>query len=184
MKLIVGLGNPGSQYALTRHNIGFMIIDNLASKYGISLSDKKKCLLGEGFIDNERVVLVKPQTFMNLSGEAVKPVFSSRNVDLEDLIIIHDDIDLEFARIKIKVGGGHGGHNGIRSIASHLGSRDFARVRVGIGRSVHGEDVSNYVLSPFSKDEKVELDTLMERTTKAVEAVVNEGALTAMNNFN
>ena len=184
MKLIVGLGNPGSQYALTRHNIGFMIIDKLASKYGISLSDKKKYLLGEGKIDNERVVLVKPQTFMNLSGEAVKPVFSSRNVDLEDLIIIHDDIDLEFARIKIKVDGGHGGHNGIRSIASHLGSRDFARVRVGIGRSMQGEDVSNYVLSPFSKDEKVKLDALIERATKAVEAVINEDVLTAMNNFN
>lgn len=161
-----------------------MIIDKLALNYGISLSDKKNYHSGEGIIDNERVVLVKPQTFMNLSGEAVKPVFSSRNVDLEDLIIIHDDIDLEFARIKIKVGGGHGGHNGIRSIASHLGSKDFVRIRVGIGRFLHGGDVSNYVLSPFSKDERIELETLIERTTKAVEAVINQGALTAMNKFN
>lgn len=184
MKMVVGLGNPGSRYSFTRHNIGFMVIDNLSLKRGIQLVDKKKCLLGEGLIDDERIILIKPQTFMNLSGEAVKPLISSSNVNLEDLIIIHDDIDLEFARIKIKLGGGHGGHNGIRSLVSHLGSGEFVRVRIGIGRSVHGEDVSSFVLNPFPKEERIELDSVIARATEAVEAVINEGYLKAMNRFN
>lgn len=185
MKLVVGLGNPGDKYSATRHNVGFMIIDTLAKRHGLGVDKvKNKSLTGKGVVSGEQVVLVKPQTFMNLSGEAVRPLFSYIDINTEDVIVVHDDLDLEFGRIKIKSGGGHGGHNGIKSIISHLGNKDFIRVRVGIGKPPPHWNVSNYVLSPFSADERENLHHILEESADAVEAIISDGALMAMNRFN
>lgn len=185
MKLVVGLGNPGEKYTSTRHNVGFMVVDFLAERYQISVDKIKfRSLTGKGIVAGEQAMITKPQTFMNLSGEAVRPLFSYIDIEKEDVIVIHDDLDLEFGRIKIKSGGGHGGHNGIRSIISHLGNKDFIRVRVGIGKPPPRWNVSNYVLSPFSADESKELHHILERSADAVEAIIRDGALLAMNRFN
>ena len=185
MKLVVGLGNPGEKYSDTRHNIGFLIVDRLARRHDIVVDRiKNKSLIGKGIVTGERVMMAKPQTFMNLSGEAVKPLFSYIDIETEDVIVIHDDLDLDFGRIRIKSGGGHGGHNGIRSIISHLGSREFIRVRVGIGKPPPRWNVSDYVLSPFSADEREYLHHILEKSADAVEAIINDGALKAMNRFN
>lgn len=185
MKLIAGLGNPGDKYSNTRHNIGFMVIDALGSRHGIRIdNNKKKSLTGSGVIAEEKVIMVKPQTFMNLSGEALGPLFSFLDIEFEDVIVVHDDLDLDFGRIKIKAGGGHGGHNGIRSIISHFGAKDFVRVRVGIGKPPIGWDVSRYVLNPFSPEEKKDLNALIDRAADAVEMVTSAGHLKAMNSFN
>ncbi len=162
-----------------------MAVDALASRHGIGITkNRQKSCTGEGRIMEERVLFAKPQTFMNLSGEAVKPLSSYFGIEEEDIIVVHDDLDLDFGRIKIKSGGGHGGHNGIKSILSHLGSEDFARVRIGIGKPPKGWDVSRYVLSPFSGEEKKELDEVIERSADAVEAIIKDGLLKAMNDFN
>ncbi|MDH3976209.1 MAG: aminoacyl-tRNA hydrolase [Deltaproteobacteria bacterium] len=185
MKLVVGLGNPGEKYIATRHNAGFMVVDALAKRYDIGIDKvKNKSLTGKGIIAGDQVIIAKPQTFMNLSGEAVKPLFSYIDINAEDVIVIHDDLDLDFGRIKIKSGGGHGGHNGIRSIISHLGKKDFIRVRVGIGKPPPRWNVSNYVLSPFAADEREELHHILEKSADAAEAIIADGSLTAMNRFN
>lgn len=184
MKLLVGLGNPGDKYCFTRHNIGFMIADRLSSLNRINFSNKKKGLCGTGQISGEDVILLKPQTFMNLSGESVQPVCSYYNISPENIIVLHDEIDLEFSRIKIKEGGGHGGHNGLRSIVTHIGSNNFTRIRIGVGRPTSGQDVSGYVLQPFSQEEQAELDDLVEKVTNAVDAILKGGTLKAMNKFN
>ncbi|MDT8317893.1 MAG: aminoacyl-tRNA hydrolase [bacterium] len=185
MKLIAGLGNPGDKYSNNRHNIGFMVIDALGARHGIRVvTNKKKSLTGSGIVAEEKVMMTKPQTFMNLSGEALGPLFSFLDIEFEDVIVVHDDLDLDFGRIKIKIGGGHGGHNGIRSIISHFGDKNFVRVRVGIGKPPVGWDVSRYVLNPFSADEKKELDDLLERAADAIETIISAGYLKAMNDFN
>ena len=185
MKLVVGLGNPGEKYNATRHNIGFLIIDRLAERHRVGVDKiKNNSLTGRGIIAGEQVIMAKPQTFMNLSGEAVRPLFSYVDIETEAVIVIHDDLDLEFGRIRIKSGGGHGGHNGIRSIISHLGSKDFIRVRVGIGKPPPRWNVSDYVLSPFTADEREHLHHILEKSADAVEAIISDGALKAMNRFN
>ena len=185
MKLIAGLGNPGEKYSNTRHNIGFMVIDTLGARYGIRVdNNKKKSLTGSGIVAGEKVMMTKPQTFMNLSGEALGPLFSYLDIEIEDVIVVHDDLDLDFGRIKIKVGGGHGGHNGLRSMISHFGDKGFVRVRIGIGKPPAGWDVSRYVLNPFSDEEKTALDALIEEAADAVEMIISEGHLKAMNAFN
>lgn len=185
MRLVVGLGNPGDKYAATRHNVGFMVVDALAARHDIGIVQMKyRSLTGKGVVAGKQVIIAKPQTFMNLSGEAVKPLFSYIDINSEDVIVIHDDLDLEFGRIKIKSGGGHGGHNGVRSIISHLGNKDFIRVRVGIGNPPPSWSVSNYVLSPFSADERADLARTLEKSADAVEAILSEGVLMAMNRFN
>jgi len=162
-----------------------MVADLLASRHGIGISkDKSKSLTGKGLIAGEQATILKPQTFMNLSGEAVRPLFSYLDIDIEDVIVIHDDLDLDFDRIKIKVGGGHGGHNGLRSIISHLGDNGFSRVRVGIGKPPPGRDVSGYVLSSFSGEERKTLISVVERAADAVEDIISQGTLKAMNTFN
>ncbi len=161
-----------------------MAVDILAARNGIEISRKeKKSMLGKGTISSEKVIIAKPQTFMNLSGEALKPLFSTYVDEIEDLIVVHDDIDIEFGKIKIKVGGGHGGHNGLRSIISSLGN-DFIRIRAGIGRSLTGQDVSSYVLNQFSVEQKNSLGTLVDELADAVEVVLNKGVVSAMNRFN
>ncbi len=185
MKLIAGLGNPGDKYSNTRHNIGFTVIDALGSRHGIRVdNNKKKSLTGSGIVAEKKVIMAKPQTFMNLSGEALGPLFSFLDIDFEDVIVVHDDLDLDFGRIKIKTGGGHGGHNGIRSIISHFGAKNFVRVRVGIGKPPVGWDVAKYVLNSFSAEEKKDLDALIERAADAVEMIISAGHLKAMNAFN
>ncbi len=183
-KLIVGLGNPGPQYLWTRHNAGFMVLDRLAHLAGIAVTRKNfSGLSGEGSWQGERILLLKPQTFMNLSGRSVAEALRFYKLSLADLIIIHDDLDIPFGRIKLKEGGGHGGHNGLSSLSQVLGSGDFPRVRIGIGRPLHG-DVVNYVLSNFSREEMVDLPSILDGTVDLLELLIKEGIPKAMSIYN
>lgn len=185
MNLIVGLGNPGDNYRLTRHNAGFMVIDHLAQVYGIRVS-KRGCLssYGEGKFNDQKVLLAKPQTFMNRSGSAVKKLLDFLKVKLIDLMVIHDDIDLEFGRLRIVDRGGHGGHKGVFSIIETINSQDFKRVKIGIGRPRYDESTEDYVLSPFYQDECDRLSQVITRAGEAVEAIILKGPSQAMTHFN
>lgn len=169
MHLIVGLGNIGEQYQLTRHNIGFLVIDeitkNLSISSNINKSNFKADVLKSGYN-----LFVKPATYMNNSGQAVVAIKDYYKIDIEDIIIIHDDLDLPFGTVKFKVGGGHGGHNGLRSLDSHIG-KDYIRVRIGIGKPEDKSQVANYVLSNFSKEELNKLEGIITHTIKAIEAL-------------
>jgi peptidyl-tRNA hydrolase, PTH1 family len=180
--LIVGLGNPGPQYVNTRHNIGFMVIDKLSDKLGVTLSQQKfNGLYGQGRISTGHpVTLLKPQTFMNLSGKSVAPCAQFFKISPPQLIVIHDELEFPFGTIRVKVGGGHAGHNGLKSIDASLGTKDFIRIRVGIGRPKRGA-VSDYVLSNFTVDERAWLDDLCTQTAEDIERIMNEGARKAMN---
>ena len=184
MKIIVGLGNPGDQYRMTRHNMGFLVLDALAEDTGIAVQKKKfEALLGDGRIGNERVLLVKPQTFMNLSGQSIRQAADFYQKTPEEIIVVHDDLDLPFGTVRIKVGGGDGGHKGIRSLMDHLGGA-FTRVRLGIGKPSFKDDTEHYVLQTFPK---ADLETLAEVVRKACEAVreiLDSGVRPAMNRFN
>jgi peptidyl-tRNA hydrolase, PTH1 family len=182
--LIVGLGNPGAEYAQTRHNIGFMAVERLASRHGISVTTKKfKGLIGNGTIGSHQVTLLLPQTFMNLSGESVQPAAAFYDVKPDGIIVLHDELDLAFGTLRVKSAGGHAGHNGLRDMIAKLSSPDFARVRLGIGRPVKG-DVTGHVLGRFSKQEDAELDDQLERACDAVEVWLTEGVSVAMNSYN
>jgi PTH1 family peptidyl-tRNA hydrolase len=184
VKLVVGLGNPGDKYAGTRHNIGFLVAERLAEKNRLGLKKKGfQALYGVGRLATQEAVVLLPQTFMNCSGASVNAAVTSYRVAAEDLIVIYDDIDLPFGRMRIKSEGGHGGHNGIRDIISVLGFRNFIRVRVGIGRPEHG-DVTSHVLGRFSSAEQKNLSQLLDAVNDAVSLVLNEGVTTAMNTFN
>jgi peptidyl-tRNA hydrolase, PTH1 family len=182
MWLVVGLGNPGSEYARTRHNVGFMVLDELGGRAG---SGTAKAKLGaeicEGKLGDERLLLCKPMEYMNTSGEAVQRVATFWKVPLERIVVVHDDLDLPFGRLKLGTGGGAGGHNGLRSLISTLGA-EFGRVRVGIGRPV-GDGVG-YVLGAFSKAEQKDLPAVLQEASDAIEAVVRQGMSPAMNKFN
>ncbi len=185
LKLVVGLGNPGEQYARTRHNIGFMLAERLASEAGITLKRKgHQGLYGTGRISGHEVTVLLPQTFMNLSGVSVGSACKSLGIAPGDLIVAHDDIDLPFGTLRIKVGGGHGGHNGIRSIRATLGTGDFVRVKLGVGRPHPDGDVAGYVLSPFSAMERSSLEDVLTNSAKAVETIISQGTQQAMNEFN
>ena len=174
-KLIVGLGNPGPKYLWTRHNAGFMVLDRLAHAIGASVTRKSfSGVFGEGAWHGERLLLLKPQTYMNLSGRSVAEALRFHKLQLCDTIVIHDDLDIPFGRVKVKEGGGHGGHNGLRSIVQELGGAGFVRVRVGIGRPVHG-DVVNYVLTNFSQDEMADLAHLLDGTLDLLESLLTAG---------
>lgn len=183
--LIVGLGNPEPKYAGNRHNIGFMVLDQLAHDAGISMTRTKfKGVYGTGNIGGTPVVLLKPQTYMNLSGRSVVPAQRFFDVNDEDVLVIHDELDLPYGRLRLKIGGGHAGHNGLRSITSEMGQNTFARLRVGIGRPVHG-DVSNYVLSDFSRGEESDwLPDLIERAVDSLKKSICLGVRPAMNEVN
>ena len=183
MRIVVGLGNPGARYQGTRHNIGFEVVDELARRYGGGWRDKFKALVGEVALAGDKVLLVKPQTFMNLSGETVQPAAQFFGVEPEGVVVVHDELDLPLGRLKVKVGGGHAGHNGLRSMVAELGSRDFVRLRVGIGRPAKGSP-SNYVLSDFGADEIPWLPDLLDRAADAVELALREGPQKAMNTVN
>lgn len=183
-KLIVGLGNPGPQYSWTRHNAGFMVLDRLSRLSGISVTRKAfSGLAGDGNWEGERVYLLKPQTFMNLSGRSVAEALRFYKLSLADLIVVHDDLDIPFGKVKLKEGGGHGGHNGLRSLAQELGSPNYARIRIGIGRPLHG-DVVNYVLANFAKEEMDSLLGVLDGALDALEMMLKDGMPKAMSIFN
>ena len=183
MFLIVGLGNPGKEYEDTRHNIGFKVIDNIAKEYNIEISRQKfKGTYGEGFIGGEKVMLLKPTTYMNLSGESVREVVDFYNLDNDDILVIYDDISLEVGTLRIREKGSAGGHNGIKSIIAHLSSDIFARIKVGVGQP--NGDLIKYVLGKFTKDELVVLSESIDATTKATGEIIKSDVKTAMNKFN
>jgi PTH1 family peptidyl-tRNA hydrolase len=185
LKLVAGLGNPGSKFAGTRHNIGFMVAEELAARSGISLKKNGyQGIYGVGRVAGEEVTILLPQTFMNLSGVSVVSACKSLGVDPGDLIVVHDDIDLSFGTLKIRVGGGHGGHNGIRSICGVLGRGDFVRVKIGVGRPPAGGDVAGFVLNPFGAAERARLEAVVANSAAAVETLLARGAAQAMNEFN
>ena len=183
MYLIVGLGNPGTQYKGTRHNVGFDILDLISVKYNIVVNRIKfKGVYGEGNIGGEKVILLKPSTFMNLSGESVREAASFYKINPSNIIILHDDISLEIGRMRIRSKGSAGGHNGLKSIILNLSSDEFVRFKIGVGQP-KGELVS-HVLGKFSKDERVLIDDVSDSTVEAVELVIKQGVALAMNKFN
>ena len=186
MFLIVGLGNPGKQYEHTRHNIGFDVMDALAEKYNISISEKKhKALCGKGVINGVKVVLAKPQTYMNLSGESVAELVNYYKMDPEEeMIVIYDDISLAPGNLRIRKKGSAGGHNGIKSIIAHLGTTVFPRIKVGVGEKPKNYDLADYVLGHFSKQERELMEEGYEHASDAVEQIVQGEIEAAMNVFN
>ena len=185
MYLIVGLGNPEEEYSNTRHNMGFNTINKLAKQYNIEINKSKfKSLYGNGIIEKEKVILLKPQTYMNLSGTAIKEAMDFYKINKEELIIIYDDIDIEPGIIKIRKKGGPGTHNGMKSVVNEINTQDFTRVRVGIGMPSNTSDLINYVIGKISKDD---IEKLEDGTTKAKDAlieIIKNGVDTAMNKFN
>lgn len=185
MYIIVGLGNPGDKYEKTRHNVGFNVIDLLAKEYSIDVSKiKHKALIGEGRVGTEKVILVKPMTYMNLSGESVADICNYYNIDLENLIVIYDDIDLDVGKIRIRKKGSGGTHNGMRSIVKCLGTTDFPRVRIGVSKPEPGRDLANFVLSRFNKEEEVDLKEGFDKAVKAIDCIIREDIDLSMNKFN
>ena len=185
MRLIVGLGNPGNQYENTRHNAGFMVVDKLAAEFGISVNKNKfDVRYGRGDIENQAAMLAKPMAFMNLSGWPVQKLAAYFKIDSKDLIVIHDDIDLAFGRLKIKEKGGHAGHRGLKSIIQAVGEDAFVRLRIGVGRSETGSSVSDHVLGPFYDDESKLLDEILNRARDAVVTILTKGPKAGMNRFN
>ncbi len=187
---VVGLGNPGPDYAGTRHNVGFMCVDHFASSHGIDWTGRRGPLTwAEGQVSigdaSKGVLLAKPRTFMNLSGEAVRYIRSRWHTQVEDLLIIYDDMDLPLGSIRLRAGGSAGGHKGIRSIIEALGTEDVPRIRVGIGRDVSGrQDAIDYVLSEFTEEEKQALKKVTATVSEALLCALAEGIETAMNRFN
>jgi len=183
--LIVGLGNPGDTYVKTRHNAGFMVLDEVAESFSISIEKRKfEALFGRGLIEGFEVILAKPMAFMNLSGIPVQKILNYFKIPFDDMLVIHDDIDLAFGRLQIKENGGHGGHKGLKSIIKTVGSSNFVRLRIGIGRSEENIGVANYVLGQFSTNEKKILDRITKRARDAVVATTCKSAKKAMNIFN
>jgi PTH1 family peptidyl-tRNA hydrolase len=185
VKVVLGLGNPGKKYVQTRHNLGFLVLEQIAAENRVAVKRKKLgSLIGEWRTSAEQVLLVKPQTFMNRSGEAVSDLLLHFPFTVADLIVIHDDLDLPFGRIRIRRGGGAGGHRGVMSIMETLGEEDFFRVRVGIGRPPAGVDPTDYVLEPFSPEERLTLEQVVSRAANAVDCLLKEGPQRAMEKFN
>jgi PTH1 family peptidyl-tRNA hydrolase len=182
---VVGLGNPGDDYARTRHNVGAEVVELLARRHGARLRKaKERALVDEVRIGNRRVALAVPSTYMNDSGAAVRALVRRYGVEPEQLVVVHDELDLPVATLKLKRGGGLAGHNGLRSIKAHLRTDDFLRVRIGVGKPVSKEQGADHVLNKFSKRERTEIDVTLERAADAVEAIAADGIDTAMNQFN
>lgn len=184
-RLVVGLGNPGKDYARTRHNAGFLVIDKLAVDHGIVLNKRKfNALYGTGPLGALDVILAKPLGYMNRSGPPVQQLAAYYRIPNQDVLVVHDDIDLVFGRIKIKEKGGHGGHNGIKSLITAFGDGDFRRVRIGVGRPLSGRDAADHVLGRFGKGERAEIDRIITLAQDAVVTVLTEGVQSGMNQFN
>ena len=186
MKIFVGLGNPTPEYAATKHNVGFMLADLLADKLGAEIwREKFNALVAEGFFNGEKILIVKPQTFMNLSGEAVAPIVNFYKICAEDLIVAHDDMDLPLGMIRLRPKGSGGGHHGIESIIQHLGGeQNFPRVRIGVGRPPQNRSVNHHVLSPFTQYDANIIAETLKNLVPAVTCIFSEGINNAMNKFN
>ena len=185
MYLIVGLGNPENEYASTRHNMGFCTINKLAKQYNIEVTKSKfNSLYGTGIIEGEKVVLLKPQTYMNSSGEAVIDFMDFYKLDLENLIIIYDDIEIEKGQIRIRKKGSSGNHNGMKSVISMLQSEEFTRIRIGIGKPEHSNDMINYVIGKITEEEKEKLEPGIEKAKLATIEILKSGVDIAMNKYN
>ena len=181
--LVVGLGNPGPQYAKTRHNLGFMVADVLAARIGVPFKVHKKsgAEVATGRLGGRSVVLAKPRCYMNESGRQIGPLAKFYSIAPGDVIVIHDELDIDFGKVRLKLGGGEGGHNGLRSAANALGSKDFQRVRIGIGRPPGRKDPAAFVLEPFSSTERTEVPTLCELAADATELLLEVGLEPAQN---
>lgn len=186
MYIVAGLGNPGGQYVKTRHNIGFEVIEELSDRNRISMDmSKHKGLCGKGIVGGEKVLLLQPLTFMNLSGESVREAVDFYKIDpKEELIVVYDDISLEPGHLRLRAKGSAGGHNGIKSIISCLGTDEFKRVKVGVGDKPNGWDLADYVLGRFQEEDRAKADEAIVRAAMAVESIVEEGLAKAMNQFN
>ena len=185
MKLIVGLGNPGSEYAKTKHNVGWMFVDRMAERIGATgWKEKEKGRVAEGRVGAEKVLLVKPMTYMNNSGECVGPLMRWYKLGPEDVLVVHDDMDIPAGTIRIRKKGSAGGHNGIKSLIAHIGSEKFIRVRIGIGRPLPGRTVINHVLEPFAAEDVPRIAEALEYLQPAVDCIINEDVDMAMNRYN
>lgn len=186
MKIVAGLGNPTGEYKGTRHNIGFSVIERLADQYNISMKERKhRAVCGRGSIEGEKVILLMPQTYMNLSGESIAEAVRYYKVNPEkDLIVIYDDIDLETGRLRIRAKGSAGGHNGMKSIIAHLGTQVFPRIRLGIGAKPEDWDLADYVLGHFPQEELPLIEAGRENACRAVELIIGQGVEAAMNQMN
>lgn len=185
MKIIAGLGNPGSEYAKTKHNVGFMFLDAFARKYDvISWRTKQDMLVADLMLGGEKTLLVKPLTFMNESGRAIGPLLAWYKLPAESLIVVHDDMDLPVGTVRLRKKGSAGGHNGMKSVLYHVQNEIFGRVRIGIGHPLVGRDVISYVLSPFSTEEQTKIDEAIQYLIPAVECMATKGVDYAMNRYN
>lgn len=185
MKIIAGLGNPTREYEGTRHNMGFSAIYQIADRYNIKMNiARHKALIGTGIIAGEKVMLVMPQTYMNLSGESIGEILRFYKLSPADLIILYDDIDLDVGKLRIRAKGSAGGHNGIKSIIAHIGTETFDRVRIGVGHKPEGWDLADHVLSRFSKEELPVVRDSVNRAADAIEVIISSGIEAAMNKFN
>jgi len=185
MKVIIGLGNPGKQYENTRHNIGFTVVDELAKRLNIAL-DKSKFngLYGIGHISGEKVILLKPMTYMNLSGECVRPLLDYYNLTEDNIVVIYDDLDLPVGKIRLRMKGSAGGHNGIKSLIQHLNTKEFKRIRIGIDRPKNEIPIPNYVLGSFTSEEKEDIQYSVNKAADACEKWISKSFLEVMNEFN
>ena len=186
MYIIVGLGNPGRQYENTRHKIGFRCIDRFAEKHNISVLEcKHRALIGKGYIEGQKVILVKPQTFMNLSGESVRDILNFYKVEPDtQLIVVYDDISLAVGALRIRKKGSAGGHNGIKNILAQIGTDTFKRIKIGVGEKPKGYDLADYVLGHFTQAENKEMDAACDNAVEAISLLVKEEVDAAMNRFN
>lgn len=186
MFIIAGLGNPDRQYEGTRHNAGFDVIDRIAEKYNIAVDTKKhRAYIGKGIIDGQKVILAKPQTYMNLSGESIRSLVDYYKIDEEnELLVVYDDISLDVGQLRIRAKGSAGGHNGIKNIIAHLGTQVFPRIKVGVGEKPKGYDLADYVLGHFSKAEREMMEEGYDNAVRAAEMIVSGQLNEAMNEFN
>lgn len=185
MKLIVGLGNPGKQYEKTRHNVGFEVIDALAKRWSIALDQAKhKGMYGSGIVNGEKVILLKPLTYMNLSGESIGAIMHFFKVEVEDFVVLYDDLDLPPGKIRLRQKGSAGGHNGMKSTIAHLSTQEFNRIRIGIGRPTVPMAISDYVLSRFQAEEWSDINQAIEKSAAACESWLTTSFLQVMNEYN
>ncbi|WP_172405983.1 aminoacyl-tRNA hydrolase [Acetivibrio mesophilus] len=185
MLVIVGLGNPGTKYENTRHNVGFDTVELLSRRHNIKITKlKHKALIGDGDIGGKRVILVKPQTFMNLSGESVREIIEWYKIPVKNIIIVYDDIDLAVGKLRLRPKGSAGTHNGMKSVIYQIQSDEFPRVRIGVDKPPEGWDLANYVLGRFSGDEKKKMEEVIESAADAIETIIKSGIDSAMNKFN
>lgn len=186
MILLVGLGNPKKEYHNTRHNIGFDVIDAIANKYNIAMGEKKhKAIIGKGVIEGQKVVLIKPQTFMNLSGESVRDVIDYYKVEEESqMIVIYDDVSLDVGQIRIRKKGSAGGHNGMKNIIHHLGHDTFLRIKIGVGEKPKHYDLADYVLGHFTKEERTVMEEAIVDVSAAITMIIDDNVDGAMNVYN